>query len=108
MNAHSRMPVRAFTLIELLVVVSIIGLLISIVTPSLRRSREMARKTECLTHLRALFLGNAMYVEQEGRFPNLNNDPDDGAWQYNYIIYDGRDFEENFGPLVAAGDDFIP
>jgi len=34
---------------------------------------------------------------------NLNNDPDDGSWQYNYLIYDGRDFDSNFGPLLSDG-----
>ncbi len=104
---RSELNKRAFTLIELLVVVSIISLLISITVPSLRRSREAARKAQCLTNLRSVYLANTMYVQQEGRYPSLNNDLDDGAWQYNYLIYDGRDYESNWGPLVKPGAGFI-
>lgn len=90
----------AFTLIELLVSISIISLLISILLPSLRRAREQTRKTQCLARLRFLALAHVSYVNENGRFPDLNNEEDDGAWQYNYLIYDGRDFDSNFGPLI--------
>ncbi|MCP4245667.1 MAG: type II secretion system protein [bacterium] len=93
----------AFTLVELLVTVSIIALLISVLLPSLRGSRRMARKTQCLARLKAVGVAKMMYVNDFGRFPDLNNLPDDGAWQYNYLIYDGADFDNNFGPLVRSG-----
>ena len=92
---------HGFTLIELLVVIAILGLLISILMPSLGKARKSARNTQCLTRLRSLFVANNIYVDEFGSFSDLNNDEDDGAWQYNYLIYDGRDFEENFGPLVG-------
>ncbi|MBI1368345.1 MAG: prepilin-type N-terminal cleavage/methylation domain-containing protein [Planctomycetes bacterium] len=44
----------AFTLIELLVVVSIIALLIAILLPALSRSREIAKRTVCLSHLKSI------------------------------------------------------
>lgn len=92
-----------FTLIEVLVVISIISLLISILVPSLRKARESAKKTQCLSNLHAIFLANAMYVGDQGRLPYLNNLPNEGTWQYNYIIWDGEDFDQCFGPLARPG-----
>lgn len=94
---------RAFTLLELLVVITILAMLVGFLLPSLQGARIQARDTLCRSHLRTLYLAHVEYVHTEGRFPVLNNEPDDGSWQYNYLIYDGRDFESNFGPLLDDG-----
>ncbi len=90
----------AFTLLELLVVISIMVLLIGILLPSLSKAREQARDTQCRGNLHSIYLAMTTYLNDFDRFPELNNEPDDGAWQYNYLIYDGRDFDSNFGPLL--------
>lgn len=92
---------RGFTLIELLVSISIIAILIAILMPALSGSRKEARKTQCLTRLRELYAVHAQYMNSESAFPDLNNDPGEGAWQYNYLIFDGTDFDNNFGPMVG-------
>ncbi len=51
----------AFTLIELLVVVAIIGLLLSILLPSLSRAREKARSSVCLSHLNQVATARSLY-----------------------------------------------
>ena len=57
-----------FTLIELLVVVAIIGMLISLVMPSLSRVRETARSAGCRSHLRQLGVAYMLYVgDHEGQ-----------------------------------------
>jgi prepilin-type N-terminal cleavage/methylation domain-containing protein len=42
---------KKFTLLELLIVVAIIGMLVSILLPSLTKARNKARKALCLSHL---------------------------------------------------------
>ncbi len=100
---HRRRTHAAFTLIELLVVIAILGMLIGLMLPSLTRARQQAKETQCLSSLRSLYISFATYLHDHDRFPALNNEEDDGAWQYNYVIYDGRDYEQNFGPLIADG-----
>jgi prepilin-type N-terminal cleavage/methylation domain-containing protein len=52
----------AFTLIELLVVIAIIGLLMSILMPSLAKVREQARRTVCSSHIRQFVFGCHAYA----------------------------------------------
>jgi len=98
-----RRPRTGFTLIELLVVIAIISLLISILLPAMSGSRKTAKKTECLSRLRSLYVAHAEYINSDGSFPPLNNMPEDGTWQYNYLIWDGMDFGNNFGPIIQYG-----
>jgi prepilin-type N-terminal cleavage/methylation domain-containing protein len=61
---------RAFTLIELLVVIAIIGLLISIVVPSLGAARANAKRAVCASNLRQVGVALRTYLgESNDRFP---------------------------------------
>ncbi|HDP88997.1 MAG TPA: prepilin-type N-terminal cleavage/methylation domain-containing protein, partial [Thioalkalivibrio sp.] len=53
---------RGFTLIELLVVIAIIAILAAILFPVFARAREKARQTQCLSNLKQICLGWAMYA----------------------------------------------
>jgi len=55
---------RGFALIEVLVVVAIIGLLISILVPSLAKAREQSKKTICQSNLRSLGHGITFYLQE--------------------------------------------
>lgn len=53
---------RAFTLIELLVVVGIIGMLTTMLLPSLVGAMEAARRVACLNNIRAVVIANTTYA----------------------------------------------
>ena len=60
----------AFTLIELLVVIAIIALLVSLLMPSLRQAKELARQAVCASNLSNIGRGIAQYGnEYNARLP---------------------------------------
>lgn len=60
----------AFTLLELLTVISILGLLIAIIVPSLSAARRSAKANTCLTHLKSMGSSFVIYLnENEEKFP---------------------------------------
>lgn len=94
---------NGFTLLELLVVIAVMGMLFAMILPSLSKARERAKDTQCLSRLRELYVSHTIYIHDNRVLPAMNNDEDDGSWQYNYLIFDGRDLDKNFGPLYKDG-----
>lgn len=61
---------RGFTLIELLVVIAIVALLIALLLPAVKRARELAMVTACLSNERMIALATITYTnDSDERFP---------------------------------------
>jgi prepilin-type N-terminal cleavage/methylation domain-containing protein len=58
---------RGFTLVELLVVIAIIGLLASLLLPSLARAKRHSKMTVCLNNLRQVGIAMEMFLEDHGQ-----------------------------------------
>ena len=72
---------KAFTLIELLTVIAIIGLLLSIIVPSLMRAKETARTIVCKSLAKNYSLAlYAYFVETNSLLPISVNDPGMRPW----------------------------
>jgi prepilin-type N-terminal cleavage/methylation domain-containing protein/prepilin-type processing-associated H-X9-DG protein len=70
---------RSFSLIELLAVIAIIAILMSMLFPSLARSREMAKRAACMSNQHQVSVGLVTFAaENERKFPATQATPRPG------------------------------
>lgn len=87
MKNNSKQLRSAFTLIELLTVIAIIGILASILIPTVASVRESARASVCISNLRQVGLAANIYaLDNRDRLPDagMGTDP---AWARTLASY---------------------
>ena len=75
---------NGFTLIELLVVIAIIALLVSLLMPSLKQARDLAKWSACQAHMRHVGSAAAMYVPDNNDYMPPYGGPDRGEESPGY------------------------
>jgi prepilin-type N-terminal cleavage/methylation domain-containing protein len=100
-----------FTLIELLVVIAIIGILVSLLVPSLRKAREATKKVVCKSNQRQMGLylynyinsplehGNRLFVKKEGQLYSWN------YWRRYMAIINQINMQKTFEILSCPNSD---
>ena len=90
---------KKFTLIELLVVVAIIGILVSILLPSLEKARRSTKIAACLNNEKSLYLGFFLFSDDnDERYPPAQSIDGqlshNGSWDRNIDPYLGDQMVE--------------
>ena len=78
-----------FTLIELLVVVAILGILASLLLPSLGKARKRALEATCLNNQRQMGIAAFNYADDHEYFPTTGNQ--ELSWRHKIFPYLGGD-----------------
>ena len=75
--------IAAFTLMELMTVIVIIGILMTMVFGAMSDIQYRADRAGCVTNLKTLYTGAAIYIQQQGSWPQIDpHHMSDGNTQY--------------------------
>ena len=91
---------KSFTLIELLIVVAIIGILVSILMPSLANAREKAKLVVCLSNTKQIGTGNMTHYKIFGHLVKNGYLKGTGLENQTYSYNDGS--TKRTVPFTAA------
>lgn len=100
---------KKFTLFELLMVIAIISILISLLLPSLRRSRHLALQAVCMSNQSQSFRGSVSYVKNnDGKLMPVNMRLDEPYYTNKphnnyYLRYQNGAPASNLGVLYHEG-----
>lgn len=91
---------RKFTIVELLVVIAILGILLSILLPSMSKAREVSKTAVCLSNLKQVGVSNTLYITHNNNFFPTNrlrptNPVRNISWDTYLSKYDGRELDLN-------------
>jgi len=76
-----QVQIKEFSLIELLIVFAMLGILMSLLLPSLRKTMESATQINCLSQTKQLVLVTNFYVEENEKLPQMYWDKVAIKWQ---------------------------
>jgi len=84
---------RKFTLIELLVVISIIGILMTILLPALKKGRNITLRATCANNLKQTYLAWNNYCDNHDEYLHTYRNtvwghPPSGSWHWQRIMAD--------------------
>jgi len=97
-----------FTLVELLVVIGIIGVLFSILLPSLSKARRQAQSVQCAANLRTFAQAWLMYAEQNKRVSCPGRMPGKGAATTVFYLGEGTQYRPRWYELLGAVNGLYP
>ena len=70
MDSGHRRKKNGFTILEMLVVIAVIGILLTLLMPSLSNSKKKAASAVCMSNLSQIYTGLVVYSKHyNGRFP---------------------------------------
>ncbi len=92
-----------FTLVELLVVIAIIALLLSILTPSLRKAKSMAMRLKCTHNLKQIDLAVHFYLNENDNTYPCAQDP--VSTEPPYWLWMGRGWRLLVEPYLGGNID---
>jgi prepilin-type N-terminal cleavage/methylation domain-containing protein len=99
---------KRFTLIEVLVVVAIIGILASLLLPSLKKARDSARRGVCVNNLKNISTALLMYPDDNNDYFTFGSGRSGRTTTWDDLLgeggYDGRNITTAVAALAQIAD----
>lgn len=95
--------IKKFTLLELITVSAIIGILITILLPSLTKARKSSLTAVCMHNLKQQSVALQLYIKEESVIPSLKLPDNGGHWGIQKRVK--IEIAEDGSPFMCPEDD---